>query len=272
MSGFFNLSPRQVRIALDLVTAAMVISVAFALAGLTWRLRGHAGTGAVTVPSGRSAPSGTADIAPALALAPFGKGAGVATDSGQPTGLPLELRGIVAAQPVELSTAFIVVSGQPSAPFHIGQSVGGATIQGIARDRVILNNAGRTEYLTFPDPQRQPPAAGQPGAAPAAAGAVPPPPGAPAGAPPPGAPPVSAANINAVLQRFNATPAAGGYRIGANPPAGLLAGDVLLSLNGTALSDSSAAAAAFNGAQSSGFATIIVLRAGKRLTLTVPIR
>lgn len=274
MTGIFNLSPRQVRIALDLVTAAMVISVAFALAGLTWRLRGHAGTGAVTVPSGRSAPSGTADIAPALALAPFGKGSGVAADSGQPTGLPLELRGIVAAQPVELSTAFIVVSGQPSAPFHIGQSVGGATIQGIARDRVILNNAGRIEYLAFPDPQRQPPAGGQPaapGAAPAPA-AVPPPPGAPAGAPPPGAGPVSAANISAVLQRFNATPAAGGYRIGANPPAGLIAGDVLLSLNGTALSDSGAAAAAFNSAQSQGFATIVVLRAGKRLTLTVPIR
>lgn len=272
MSGFFNLSPRQVRIALDLVTAAMVISVAFALAGLTWRLRGHAGTGAITVPSGRSAPSGTSDIAPALALAPFGKASGVAGDGGQPTALPLELRGIVAAQPVELSTAFIIVSGQPSAPFHIGQSVGGATIQGITRDRVILNNAGRTEYLTFPDPQQ--PAPGQPGvpgAAPAAAN-VPPPPPAPAGAAGGPPPPISAANVASVLQRFNATPAAGGYRVGANPPAGLLAGDVLLSLNGTALSDSGAAAAAFNGAQSQGFATIVVLRAGKRLTLTVPIR
>jgi type II secretion system protein I len=49
--------PRQARTTLDLLTGAVVVSVAFALAGLTWRIAGHAGTGAITVPSGRSGPA-----------------------------------------------------------------------------------------------------------------------------------------------------------------------------------------------------------------------
>jgi general secretion pathway protein C len=78
--------------------------------------------------------------------------------------------------------------------------------------------------------------------------------------------------MSAVLQRFDASPAEGGYRIGANAPPGLSAGDILLSVNGTQLSDPQAAGAAFAGAQASGTANIQILRSGKRLTLTVPIR
>ena len=58
------LTPRQLRTALDLLAAAVVISVALALAGLTWRLAGNAGTGAITAPSGTHAPAGAAECAP----------------------------------------------------------------------------------------------------------------------------------------------------------------------------------------------------------------
>ncbi|MEI9851838.1 MAG: hypothetical protein WDN24_14530 [Sphingomonas sp.] len=64
------LTQRQTRIALDLLTGAVVVSVAFALAGLSWRIAGHAGTGAVPMPPGKPAGAG-ADIAPTLALAPL---------------------------------------------------------------------------------------------------------------------------------------------------------------------------------------------------------
>lgn len=271
MNALPALTPRQTKLALDLLTGAAVISVAFALAGLTWRIAGHAGMGAVTVPSGRSGPVIPANSGPAIALAPFGKG--TATDASQPTALPLILQGIVAAVPAEASTAFIVVSGQPAAPFQIGQSVGGATIQGITRDRVILSNQGRMEYLTFPDPNVAPPAAGPQGTlggpAPVVPGrtATPPPPG-----PPPAPAPVAGDGITALAQRFNATPVQGGYRIGTAAAPGLNAGDILLSVNGTALNDPQAAGAAFNAAQQSGSATIQVLRDGKRMTLTVPLR
>lgn len=262
-----NLTPRQARTTLDLLTGAVVVSVAVALAGLTWRIAGHAGTGAITVPSGRSGPVVPPDIAAAIALAPFGKAA--LADANQPTGLPIELKGVVAAIPAKLSTAFIAVGGQPPKPFHVGEAVSGATIRSILRDRVILTNGGRSEYLAFPDPtlspaQRQAAAAQAPGPAGAPAqqtpGAAPPPPG-----PPPG-------NTAAVLQRLDATPTSGGYRIGENGPPGMVAGDVVQSVNGTPLSDPQAANAAFAAAQSSGSAQIQILRDGKRLTLTLPLR
>lgn len=266
MTALPALTPRQTRLALDLLSAAMVISVAFALAGLTWRIAGHAGTGSITVPSGRSGPALSASTGPAIALAPFGKGA--VLDATQPTALPLTLQGIVAAQPASASTAFIIVSGQPAAPFQIGQNVGGATIQGILRDRVILSNGGKLEYLTFPDPNAAPP-----GPNPNAGTTVAVVPGQ-RPAPPPGGspPPAPAPNPQAILQKFNATPAEGGYRIGTASAPGLNAGDILLSVNGTPLSDPNAASAAFAAAQASGSATVQILRDGKRMTLTVPLR
>lgn len=279
MTAIPALSPRQTRAALDLLTAAMVISVAFALAGLTWRIAGHVDTGAVTAPSGRSAPVATTNVSPVIALAPFGKAS--SNDASQPTALPLTLQGIVAADPASMSTAFIAVSGQPSAPFHIGQSVASATIAGILRDRVILNNGGRTEYLTFPDPNAAPTpgaaAATVPGMTTTAAiqpggrllNGSPPSIAVPQPAPPQAGPGPGTA---ALLQRFNATPAPGGYRIGNAGVPGLVAGDILTSVNGSPLSDPNAAGAAFTAAQASGSATIQVIRDGKRLTLTVPLR
>jgi general secretion pathway protein C len=270
MTPGLALSPRQTRTALDLLTGAMVVSVAFALAGLTWRIAGHAGTGAVTVPSGRSAPGAIPNIAPVIALAPFGKS--TSTDASQPTGLPLTLQGVVAADPASLSTAFIAVSGQPSAPFRIGQNVGGATIQGILRDRVILSNGGRTEYLAFPapNPTPTPGAPAQPGQLNNVAPVGVPAPVSNAAPPPAQAQP--GAGANALLQRFNATPANGGYRIGNAALPGLAVGDVLMSVNGTSLGDPNAAGAAFAAAQSAGSATLQIQRDGKRLTLTVPLR
>ena len=266
MIGGFSLTPRQTRTALDLLTGAVVVSVAIALAGLTWRIAGHAGMGAITIPSGRSGPAVPPDIAPALALAPFGKP--LVAESGQPTTLPLELKGVIAANPATLSTAFIAVSGAAPVAFHVGESVSGATIQSILRDRVILAIGGRTEFLAFPDPSLTPEERQ------AAAQAAPPPPpgGAPNAAPPAPANPPPAAGTAAMLERFGASPGPGGYRIGANAPAGMMAGDVIQSVNGTPLNDPAAANAAFAAAQASGSAQIQILRDGKRLTLTVPLR
>lgn len=274
MIAGLTLTPRQARTGLDLVTGLVIVSVAFALAGLTWRIAGHAGTGAVTVPSGRTAPTLAPDIAAALALAPFGKPA--MSDAGQATALPLELKGVFAARPADLSVAYISVSGAPALPFRLGEAAGGATVTAILRDRVILSNAGRSEFLAFPDPTLSPEE--RAAAANRAQGAAPPPSAlgsgmapAPGSAPPVPAPASQADHAN-VLQRLDATPVSGGYRIGANGPPGMAAGDVVQSVNGTALSDPAAANSAFAAAQASGTAQVQILRDGKRLTLTVPLR
>ncbi|NLS27335.1 hypothetical protein S2M10_23300 [Sphingomonas sp. S2M10] len=75
-----------------------------------------------------------------------------------------------------------------------------------------------------------------------------------------------------MLQKLGATPTPEGFRIGSNGPPGMQAGDVITSVNGTSLSDTQAANAAFAAAQASGTATVQILRDGRRITLTVPLR
>lgn len=257
MIRFPDLSPRQARTTLDLIAGAVVISVAVALAGLTWRIAGHASTGAVTIPSGARPVAVTADVTPALAFAPFGKGA--ATDATQATALPLKLKGVFAASPAALSVAYIEIGGDAAKPFRIGEAPGGGTIEGILRDRVILRVAGRIEYLAFPDPAltaEQQTAAAAPPAAPAA----------PAQAA--AAPASAAAGVLAAM-----TPApGGGMQVGANAPPGLQSGDVITSIGGTPLTSPASAASAFAAAQSRGSVQVQITRDGKPVTLTIPTR
>ena len=256
----FQMTPYRTRLALNGATALVVVSIAFALAGLTWRLAGHAGTGAIAVAPARD-PGVVPDIAPALALAPFGRSA-LATDAAVPTTLQLTLKGIVFAVPADLSSAFLQQSGETPRAYRVGEAVAGATIEAIQRDRVLIRNAGRVEFVAFPDPFARPgaPAAGAPPA---------PPPGNPiaSAVPPPPAP-----DPAQLLQRFDAQPVANGYRVGANAPPGMREGDVIAQVNGSPLTNPDAARAALLGAQSSGTAQIQIVRDGKPLTVTVPIR
>ncbi len=258
MIRFPDLSPRQARTTLDIVAAAVIVSVAVALAGLTWRIAGHASTGAVTVPSGVRPVAVTADVTPALAFAPFGKGA--ATDATQATALPLKLKGVFAASPAALSVAYIEVGGEAAKPFRVGEAPGGGTIEGILRDRVILRVDGRIEYLAFPDPaltaDQQQAAAAKP--APAAPAAV-------------SAPPAAASAAAAALSAMTPAPG-GGMQVGANAPPGLQAGDVITSIGGTPLTSPASAASAFAAAQSRGSVQVQITRDGKPVTLTIPTR
>jgi general secretion pathway protein C len=256
MIRFPELSPRQARTSLDLVTGAVVVSVAIALAGLTWRIAGHASTGAVTIPSGARPVTVTADVTPALDFAPFGKGA--ATDATQATALPLKLKGVFAAVPATLSVAYIEVGGEAAKPFRVGEAPGGGTIEGILRDRVILRVAGRIEYLAFPDPalttEQQQKAAAPP-------------------APPPAAPVPAAAPAGAAAALAAMTPApGGGMQVGANAPPGLQTGDVITSIGGTPLTSPASAATAFAAAQARGSVQVQITRDGKPVTLTIPTR
>lgn len=255
----FDLSPYRQRIVLNVFTGAVIVSVAFALAGLTWRLMGHADVGAIAVPPVRTA-APVPDLAPALALAPFGR-TGTDGEGATPTTLQLTLKGIVFARPAELSIAYIQVGTEAMKPFKVGEVVGGATIGAIQINRVILNNGGRSEFLAFPDPFATPGTTPAPVAA--AGNAV-------TSAAPPIAP--TSPTPEAMLQRLGATPAEGGYRIGIGAPAGLQQGDVIQQLNGTPLTAPDAARAAIAGAQASGTAQIQILRNGRSVTVSVPMR
>jgi general secretion pathway protein C len=255
----FALTPYRTRQLLDAATALVIVSIAFALAGFTWRLAGHAGTGAITVPATKPALP-VADTAPMIALAPFGR-ASLDGEGATPTGLQMVLKGLVFARPATLSVAYIAAGAEVPKPFKVGDAVQGAMIEAIQPQRVLLRNAGRVEFLAFPDPAATATPAGTapstPGPVANAATVVPPPP----------------ANAAAeLLQRLNAQPVNGGYRIGDSPPPGLQSGDVVQSVNGTPLTNPDAARAAFAGAQSSGTAQIVIQRGGRPVTLTLPVR
>jgi general secretion pathway protein C len=260
MIRILDLTPRQSRTALDIATAAVIVSVAVALAGLTWRIAGHAGTGAVTVPSGARPVAQVADLTPALAFAPFGKGTTEATTA---TALPLKLKGVFAASPATLSVAYIEVGSDAAKPFRIGEAPGGGVIEGILRDRVLLRVNGRIEFLAFPDPtltaEQQTAALTQPEPTPLAA---------PQGSGPPIQPQSAAAAALAGL----APAPGGGLLVGDGAPPGLRQGDVVTSINGTPVTNQASAAAALAAAQASGSAQIQITRDGKPVTLTVPTR
>lgn len=246
---------------IDWLAAAAIVSVAFALASLVWRIAGHADTGAITVPSDARARAVTVDSGPAVTWAPFGSP--TAADATSPTGIQAILKGVVFARPAELSISFVSIGNEPAKPYKVGDALAGAQVTEIRRDRIILNNGGRLEYLAFPDPFGQ--ATPTPGAAPAPAPGQPMAQPAPAAAPPP-------PSAQAVLSRLNATPVAGGYAIGANAPPGMRSGDVVQSVNGASMTDQSAVNAAIASAAASGQAQVTILRDGKPITVSIPIR
>lgn len=145
-----------------LYAVLMVASVAVALAGLTWRLMGYAGGAEVPVVpvAAASSPGGVradaTDISAMVRLAPFGRSE---PGTAAATRLPLTLRGVMQARPAEASTAWIAAEDGKVVSYAVGGAVpGGATLNSVAADHVILDVGGGLERLDFPKPEKAPPA------------------------------------------------------------------------------------------------------------------
>ncbi len=274
------MTPRQASRAADIFTALVIASVAISLGVTTWHLLGASSAKPASAPVA-AAPGGPVDIAPALALAPFGQ---PDASSAPPTSLALQLRGIILADPASASSALIAPTGGQPVAYGVGQSVpGGATIEAIAFDTVLLRTNGRLERLDLPRISAN-------GQAPAAA--APPPPGAvPAtgpsdgsgsqplqaftpGSPSPGAP---AGGPLSLLDRLGAAPVGGAYRVGTSPSpeardAGLLPGDVIERINGMPATAVAADRQLLAQIMAAGPAQVEVVRGGKRVTFSFALR
>lgn len=265
------MSPRDARLAVDIFAALVVASIGVALAGLTWRVLGDPGQRLGAAPVA-ARPQRRVDLAPLVALAPFGTAAPVASAA---TDQSVILRGILLAEPRSASAAMISVNGAAPTPFYTGQSVGPGTIAEIAVDHVVFSAGGGQQTLAFPDRSSGGQATAAVGAPPSSGGSVAPP--APATPPlPAGATSTPTMNAGANLLGGLGTPAADGVHVGqptaAMSGAGLRAGDVVTSINGSAAADAMRDPAAVQGAIAAGSAQLEVLRAGQRLTLSVPLR
>lgn len=264
------MTSRQAAIAADLFVAAIVCSVAFALAGLTWRIVGLLTyrPPPATI-AARLAATGI-DIGPIVALAPFGESL---SDAPQPTTLPIELRGIVRTIPQEASSVLIAPSGGAAASYRVGGVIPqGATILSIGIDTAILGVGGHREILGFPKSVAAAPPTPLPGGPAILPGTT-----SVAGLPSPIAPPPGAASPQSLLDSLGASPVTGGYRIGeslspAIRQAGLMPGDVIEQVNGTPLGNPAIDQRVLAAAARSGTLRVDLVRNGRRTTITLPLR
>lgn len=148
------MTPKQARIGVDLFAVAMIASVAFALAALTWRVQGYAGDDPVAAPIAPGSSRAT-DIVPVLALSPFGTASGIATEA---SGGALTLRAVFAAVDPARSVVLIAGADGQVVAFGVGESTPGGIVETIEPERVMLRTGNGLRILSFdPEPAVAPP-------------------------------------------------------------------------------------------------------------------
>lgn len=143
-------------------TALLVIALGVSLAQLTWRIPAPLAGIPVAVPAAVDvppvAPGGgeEASLETVAGLHLFGRAPREATARAVPveapeTRLRLELKGVVALHAPDGGVALIAGEGEDERHFRVGEELpGGATLEQILPDRVILSRDGRFEMLRLP--------------------------------------------------------------------------------------------------------------------------
>ncbi len=134
-----------------LVRVLLVLWLAWLLAALTWSILPQRASAPVTQAPATAAAARRVDAGRVANQHLFGQYAPQTVSSDAPdTTLALTLHGIVAGKRAQDSRALIVVNGDEE-PYAVGaQLPGGALIQAIYPDRVMLERDGRVEALRLP--------------------------------------------------------------------------------------------------------------------------
>lgn len=269
------------RAAMRLVWLAALGPLALASGPVVWGALGQARPVPAPPTVAAGIPPPPPDLAPVWALAPFGVPPGpVAAPTGTRADPGLTLSGVLIADDPAASVAFVAPRGGRALAFGIGETLpGGATLVEVLRGGVVLDIDGMRETLGFPVA-----AAKADGAAAIRARL----PGAAAGValPREGTPPdqvietyrrLIAANPAAVLDRLGLEATPEGYRIGATAHqgvrrAGLRPGDVVARVNGVAVGDPERDRRLFDAVAEEGRARVEVVRDGRSIILSFPVR
>ncbi len=244
------------------------------------------------------------DLSQIIRAAPFGL-VSATPASTQPAGAGLVLRGVMLARPQSASSAIIALPSGKTRTVVIGQDLGdGSVLDSVGADRVTLRTGSGLQVLTFAKTvNRDGVAAILAGIPPSVTGlaptaASPPSPGyaAPAGGGGfggsvpatsnsattigdaiAGARQQIADNPARLIDSLGATATPQGYRVGPSPSlemrkAGLQPGDMIEKVNGSPLGNVENDRRVFDQAVASGRARVDVLRDGRRMTLSFPLR
>lgn len=265
------MTPRQLDRGVALIALGVVASVAVALAPVTWRLAGVDDGRTQVAAVAAAPPPPPLDLGPITRFAPFGLAVAAPGVAGDPSALGFQLKGIMLARPAAASSALIAVATGPAKAYGVGEMLpGGAVLDAVEFDLVVLRVNGQLQTLAFP--------AKPGGVGVASAPAVPLGPQPQVG----GAAPVEAYRARAddpasLLGTLGATATSEGYRVGASPSddmrrAGLLPGDIVEKVNGQAVGDPARDRALFDQAVVEGRVRVEVIREGKRITMSFPLR
>lgn len=286
------MTPKQARLGVDVFTGLVVASVALALASLSWRLMGYASNEPVVSPVAPGL-SGSGNIAPLIALSPFGTASGLATEGGDGA---LTLRAIFAAFPASESVALIAGPDGQVIPVSIGDATPGGIVEAIEPEKVTLRTSTGLRILGF-NPEAGGSTANS-GFAPVASASSG---DAAGGSPTPTTPLRGVDAIRALIpqtddpagqatteppasppQPVSSSPpqssaSAAGYRVGSQLPAqlqaaGIQPGDVIQAVNGSPVRGNDSEQELLARAMVGNSARIELVRGGKRVSLTVPMR
>ncbi len=267
--------------------ALAAVSVGWAAGPLLWRFAGESGLPAPPPAVLGVSETAPVSVEPVLALAPFGHLAlPAAPAEAVETDLGLTLHGVViAARPVA-SSAIISGPSGPARAYGVGQNITpAATLAEVGSDRVVLDVNGRRETLSFPEQRRR--SGGDSGVAALRAlvtgtGDAPAPPPPPASGVDPEAMIAEyreriRANPQTVLDGLGLEASDRGYRVGDAASAGLRRaglrpGDVVAGVNGQQVGNIERDRDLFDEVAASGRARIEVLRDGKRIVMSFPLR
>lgn len=261
----------------------VAVSLAVVAAQMTWHLTGETGEliSADIAPGQHRPATPPADLTPILSLQPFGviSMPSEPQPEAQETDLELVLHGVVLAQPADASIALIAVSGQDVRAYGVDDPIpGGALLKKILPDKVILFVNGRQETLSFPqeiapsgvarlrslvsNSEAERPAESVDNTAPAVIERY---------------RQRIAANPKTVLDNLGVSVAEQGYQIGQQPAAGvrragLRPGDIVARVNGEDVGNIESDRRLFDKVAASGRARVEVIRDGKRIIMSFPLR
>lgn len=138
------MTPKRVKVAVDVFAVIVVASVGLALAGLSWRIAGFTTIAPAAAPA-HSSDLGV-DIKPILALSPFGS---VTTTTQAAGDSAIRLKAIFMALPVEESIVLIAGADGKTNAYGIGQDVGGGIIESIESEQIVLRTPDGQRIVGF---------------------------------------------------------------------------------------------------------------------------
>lgn len=267
--------------------AILAGSLAVSGARVTWHIAGYdeSPLPAAFAEMAEKSHDAKIEIEAILALAPFGSLSGKTdpTIGDQPVS-DLVLRGVFVA-PNRMSRALIASETGPAKLYAQGQTIaGGAVLQDVLPDHVVIQREGQRQVLLL----SKKPAAGVTAPHPAASGIVPgfasTVPSQPISASPAAPDEIIdryrqeiAANPQSVLDNLGVAATPQGYSVGQNlssavARSGLLAGDLIVRVNGVGVGNIERDRQLFEQIAAAGNARVELLRGGRMLTLTFPLR